>query len=142
MKSFWRAILDGISSYEYDFSLAALYSLNGDDDLDSFSALPSCTADKQLCLLEGAHGIPEGHPIIPPQFDISKCETGIAVFLREAMLSQHPILLQRDDGTLPEHSFHGIECRGFGDPCRAAVVCPIRPANQDKVTGLLLIGEC
>jgi len=142
MKSFWQATLDSISLYEYDFALAALYSLNGDCDLDGYSELPGSTISNQFCLLEGTVGVPEGHPSVPHRFDLDDSDEGIVAYFREAIRSERPILLQKDDGTLSKLLFHGIECRGFEDPCSATVIFPIRPSNEEQVMGFLLIGGC
>lgn len=44
------------------------------------------------------------------------------------------------DGTLPESLIDGLEWRGFGEPCKLAVVCPIRPTTAENVLGFLVIG--
>lgn len=36
---------------------------------------------------------------------------------------------------------HGVEWQGFGDPCRAAAVCPLNPtSSRDNILGFLVIG--
>jgi len=62
---------------------------------------------------------------------------------RDAMHSGEPKLLSIEDGTFPTSLLENIEWRGFGDSCREALVCPIRPIHTttgENVLGFLVIG--
>jgi PAS domain S-box-containing protein len=56
------------------------------------------------------------------------------------MRTREPTLLHTRDGTLPEPLLEGINWRGFGDPCREAIIFPIRPTNGDAVLAFLVLG--
>ena len=56
------------------------------------------------------------------------------------MKTGRPVLLTTRDGTLSYDLIDGLECRGFGDPCRAAVVCPIHPTTGESILGFLVLG--
>lgn len=77
------------------------------------------------CCLEGTLGVPTGHRSAVSPVDLKTSEEGFAPYLRESMKTDKPVLLTTEDGTLSFDLIDGIEWRGFGDPCRAVVVCPI-----------------
>ena len=54
------------------------------------------------------------------------------------MKSKGAILLTTEDGTLSYDLIEGLEWRGWGDPCRAVVVCPIHPTTDDSIVGFLV----
>lgn len=85
--------------------------------------------------------MPENHPIAPESLNLRFSNNALASSLREALTAQHPLLLQTRDGSLPPALLEGLQWRGFeGDPCRAAVICPIRPTSDENVMGFLLLG--
>jgi hypothetical protein len=92
------------------------------------------------CVFEGGLGVPEGHPAAPLQLDSKRSREGFIPSFREAMRTREPTKLQTRDGTLPESLMEGIEWRGFGEPCREAVIFPVRPTTGENVLGFLLIG--
>ena len=57
------------------------------------------------------------------------------------MQTREPKLLNISDGTLSESMMEGFQWRGFSEPCRLAVVCPIRPTTGENVFGFLVIGK-
>jgi PAS domain S-box-containing protein len=65
---------------------------------------------------------------------------GFIPSFREAMTTREPTMLVSKDGTLPKTLLEGIEWRGFGEPCREAIIFPVRPTNGDSVVGFLLLG--
>lgn len=92
------------------------------------------------CVLEGTLGVPEGHRSSVSPLDLKSSEDGFAPYLRESMKTDRPVLLKTSDGTLSFDLIQGLEWRGFGDPCRAVVVCPIHPTTGDSILGFLVIG--
>lgn len=57
------------------------------------------------------------------------------------MTTREPKLLNIADGTLSEAMMEGFKWRGFEEPCRLAVVCPVRPTSSENVIGFLVIGK-
>jgi hypothetical protein len=57
------------------------------------------------------------------------------------MQTHEPTLLNIRDGTLSESMMEGFQWRGFQEPCRLAVVCPVRPTSGETVIGFLVIGK-
>lgn len=84
--------------------------------------------------------MPDGHAIITPTLTLWSSDEGLSPMFREALTTPHPLLLETETGSLPKFLIDGLQWRGFGDPCRAAVVLPIRPTKLEDTMGLLLIG--
>jgi PAS domain S-box-containing protein len=138
VKSYWAKTIEELGAVEpqYDIPLAILYSVEDDPD-SSGGAKPEWS---KICHLEGSLGVPTGHAIIPPTLALRSGDQGLSAMFREALRAQHPLLLQTRDGSLPSELLHDLQWRGFGDACRAAVVCPIRPTKEENVMGLLFLG--
>src|SRR5690606_8632337 len=98
------------------------------------------TGPAKICRLAGTLGVPENHPIAPESINLRANNEPLASSFSRAMDAPNPILLQTSDGTLPRELLKGLQWRGFGDPCRAAVICPIRPTKEESVMGFLLLG--
>jgi PAS domain S-box-containing protein len=139
-KTFWGRVLDGLQHNHYDVPFALLYSITEIDDADTASHSSDSTISMKSCLLEGSIGIPEGHAAAPRKLDLKRSQEGFVPAFREAMRTREPTTLQTRDGTLPESLLEGIEWRGYGDPCKEAIIFPVRPTNGDTVFAFLLIG--
>ncbi|RYP27582.1 hypothetical protein DL766_006308 [Monosporascus sp. MC13-8B] len=133
VKSYWAKLFQNLEAVRpsYDVPLAILYSVN--DGAGS-------SDPRKTCRLEGNLGVPDGHPLIPPTISLSEGDGGLCSAFREAIDLRSPILLQTKDGTLPESLLDGLNWRGFGNPCREAVIFPILPTKDEYVTALLLLG--
>jgi PAS domain S-box-containing protein len=92
------------------------------------------------CVLEGALGVPKGHRTALSPLDLKTSDEAFAPYLRESMKTDGPILLKTEDGSLSYDLIEGLQWRGFGDPCRAAVVCPIHPTTGESILGFLVMG--
>lgn len=98
-----------------------------------------CSNDGQ-CTLEGSLGVPEGHRSAESPLNLQKSDGGFAPYLRESMKSKGAVLLTTENGTLSYDLIEGLEWRGWGDPCRAVVICPIHPTTGDSIVGFLVMG--
>ena len=56
------------------------------------------------------------------------------------MRTREPTILQTRDGTLPEALLEDIEWRAYGEPCKEAIIIPVRPTNGENIFAFLLIG--
>ncbi|KAH8169949.1 histidine kinase-, DNA gyrase b-, and HSP90-like ATPase domain-containing protein [Sarocladium implicatum] len=139
IKSYWALTIGELSRWtpSYDVPLAFVYSVSVDDDSDSARSTYDCPT---TCRLEGALGVPKGHPIAPPILNLRDAEHGLSPSFRQALTERHSIVLNLRDGSLPEDLLEGLEPRGFGDPCQAGIVCPIRPNKDGDVMGILFLG--
>ena len=140
VKSYWEKTIQQFAAVDpsYDVPLAILYSV--EDDTDVMLTNPRLSGPAKLCRLEGVLGVPAEHPIAPDTLSLQTGDEALSLLFREALTAPYPLLLQTHDGTLPESLLDGLQWRGFDDPCRAAVICPIRPTKEEDAMGLLLLG--
>lgn len=111
-----------------------------DTDSDMSSMNSGSLGHAPRCILEGALGAPKDHRAAVTPLDLKTSDEGFAPYLRESMKTNKPVLLTTEDNTLSADLIEGLEWRGFGDPCRAAVVCPIHPTTGDTILGFLVMG--
>lgn len=137
---FWPKILIALSDNEWDFPFAILYSVSEEEEDGSVSQCSDNSQSFKTCALEGTLGIPAGHPSVPQRLDLKRSHGGFVPSLRDSLQTREPTLLSIKDGTLPESLMENFELRGFGEPCREALVCPIRPTTGDNVMGFLTVG--
>lgn len=130
MESFWHDILRGLRLNELEIPFALLYSL--DEEFGS-----GTTPGTSFCNLQGTIGVPNGHNSAPQQCEFQQSREGFIPSFREAKAQKRPLILRKEDGSLPSTLTTGIEWRGFGEPS-VAVTFPL--SAGDKVLGFLLIG--
>lgn len=140
IKQFWRAVLDGLEHNEFDVPFALLYSVGEGEEGDHSSMSSESTISLKTCHFEGSIAVPDGHIAAPQHLDLKRSREGFVPSFREAMRTREPTLLRTRDGTLPESLLEGVNWRGFGDPCREAIIFPVRPTNTDMVLAFLLLG--
>lgn len=141
LKTFWEEVLVGLQYNEHDAPFVLLYSVIDEVDSDSQSSVHSNgLMGNRLCILEGSLGIPEGHPAAAPHIDLRDGSEYFAQVFREASKADQPAFLSVEDGTLDPGLLEGIEWRGFGDRCIAAVCCPIHLTGNDATLGFLVMG--
>ncbi|KAL8921096.1 MAG: hypothetical protein Q9172_004189 [Xanthocarpia lactea] len=138
LPSFWQKVLEALAWNAYDAPFVMIYSVADDPESD-VSSVSSGLGIKQ-CTLECALGVPEGHQAGPPHIDLRNGNHFWAQVFREAMKDSRPSVLQTDNGTLNADLLQGIQWRGFGDECRAAVCCPIHLTGGESILGFLLMG--
>lgn len=117
-----------------------MYSVADDTDSDMSSMHSGSLSQAPQLTLEGTLGVPVDHETIVSPLDLRSSEVAFAPYLREAMKQNRPVLLSVDDGTLSADLMEGFEWRGFGDPCKYAVICPIHPTTGDTILGFLVMG--
>jgi PAS domain-containing protein len=138
---FWPNILKALKHNQFDFPFALIYSVLEDSDVDEEGSISSESSQSmKSCVLEGTIGVPEGHPAAPTRLDLKRAKGGFIPSFRDAMQTREPKLLKIMDGSLSESLIEGIEWRGYGVPCKEAIVCPVRPTNGENVMGFLVIG--
>lgn len=140
IKQFWKLVLEGLEDNPWDVPFALLYSVGEDNDDEHSSTASEISISLKSCHFEGALGVPDGHIAAPQQLDLRRSLEGFVPSFREAMRTREPTLLRVRDGTLPEALLEGIEWRGFGDPCKEAIIFPVRPTNADNVLAFLVLG--
>ncbi|APA09653.1 hypothetical protein sscle_05g044230 [Sclerotinia sclerotiorum 1980 UF-70] len=143
IKGFWSQVIKALEYNPFDIPFALLYSVNEDVDSDMSSqrSLNSGSISQApCCVLEGTIGVPSGHQSAATPLDLHLSEDGFGPYLRESMRLDRPVLLTTEEGTLPRGLIEGLECVGFGDPCRAAVVIPLHATSRESILGFLVMG--
>ncbi|POS87594.1 hypothetical protein EPUL_001719, partial [Erysiphe pulchra] len=140
VKTFWGRVIKSLEHYEKDIPFALLYSLGEEIDIDISSVQGSSYSHAKQCILEGKLGIPANHPAALSPLNLRCNNDNFISQLRKAMKAERPILLTTDDNTLSRELIDGLELRGFEDPCRSAVIFPIRPITGEVTLGLLVMG--
>lgn len=140
VKGFWEQVMGAFEFNEYDSPFLLLYSVADESDSDTSSIHSSSVLSTRLCLLEGSLGVPEGHDAAPDNIDLKSGMEGFGPVFREVMKTDKPVLLEIGSRDLPASLLDGLEWRGFGDPCRAIVVCPIHPTTGENILGFLVLG--
>ncbi|GAB7353225.1 hypothetical protein MBLNU459_g3744t2 [Dothideomycetes sp. NU459] len=140
VKGFWDQVLGALELNEFDTPFVLLYSLSYEADSDTSSVHSSSVFGSKQCILEGSLGVPEGHQSAPPSIDFKAGNEGFGPVFREATRTDRPLLLEVGSRDLPAKLLEGLEWRGFGDPCRGVVVCPIQPTTGETVLGFLVMG--
>jgi PAS domain S-box-containing protein len=140
VKSFWPQVLTALTENTYDTPFAMLYSVSDDNDSDCSSLHSASLLGNKTCYLEGSLGVPENHPAAPPQMDLKEGHEGFGPVFREVMKTDKPVVLSIGSGDLPAAMMENLDWRGFGDPCRDVVVCPIHPTTGEAILGFLVVG--
>ena len=141
VKSFWAQVLGSFGFNERDSPFLMLYSVADENDSDSSSIHSNSVIGTRQCLLEGSLGVPEGHPAAPEQIELKAGMEGFGPVFREVMKTDRPVLLEVGSRDLPESLLAGLDWRGFGDPVRAVVICPIHPTTgESSILGFLVLG--
>jgi hypothetical protein len=117
-----------------------LYSVSEETDSDVSSMHSGPLPQAPQLVLEGTLGVPRGHKAAVSPLDLKTSDEGFAPYLRESMKTDKPILLTTEDNTLSSDLIEGLEWRGWGDPCRSAVVCSIHLTTGDNILGFLVMG--
>jgi hypothetical protein len=133
VSTFWPQLLRALSDNVFDFPFVILYSVVDEVEEENQSQCSETSQSFRYCLLEGTLGIPEGHPATPQRLDLRRYGGGFVPAFRDAMQTREPKILSTKNGTLPESLIEGFAWRGFGEPSREAVVCPIRPTSGENV---------
>ncbi|EUC42252.1 hypothetical protein COCMIDRAFT_104045 [Bipolaris oryzae ATCC 44560] len=130
IKGFWDQVLLALTENDLDTPIVMLYSVNDENDSDSSSLHSSSLLGSKQCYLEGSLGVPAGHQAAPDQIDLKDGQEGFGPVFREVMKTDKPAVVSIGSDDLPASMMEGIEWRGFGDPCREIVICPIHPTTD------------
>jgi PAS domain S-box-containing protein len=139
VKSFWTQVIKGLEYNQFDVPFVFLYSVMDENDSDIASMHSGSHAPNPQVFLEGTLGVPPIHSTRPSPLDLKTSDEAWSPYLREAMKTDKPVLLNSEDGSLSE-LISGLECRGFQEPCSSIVVCPIHPMSGESILGFLVMG--
>ncbi|KAL6170557.1 hypothetical protein ACJQWK_03535 [Exserohilum turcicum] len=140
VKGFWDQVLLALTENEFDTPIVMLYSVNDENDSDSSSLHSNSLLGSKQCYLEGSLGVPPGHQAAPDQIDLKDGQEGFGPVFREVMKTDKPVVVSIGSTDLPHSMMEGLGWRGFGDPCREVVICPIHPTTGENILGFLVMG--
>jgi PAS domain-containing protein len=143
LDSYWALVTDVLSYNDKDIPFALLYSVTNPEDFlhgDTETNAPIPSASEKQYRLRGAIGVTADSLAAPSYLDL-QASNGFMPYFRQAMQSQKHNIVQLNEGTLAAELLEGLTWRGFGDPCRTLVICPITPTSSDgTVLGFLVVG--
>ncbi|KAL9050346.1 MAG: hypothetical protein Q9162_006697 [Coniocarpon cinnabarinum] len=144
VSSFWAAVLQALDCNEFDTPFVLLYSLHGEGDFREDSSIHSSNMTGfsnpgTTCSLEGALGVPQGHPAAPVSAEMSSDEGYVPIF-REVQKTNRAVVLDSMSGSISPVLLEKLNVRGFSDPVQSVVVCPIHPTTHELTLGFLVLG--
>jgi PAS domain-containing protein len=111
-----------------------------DISTDSASNTTRFSESNQECTLRGSIGLPEGSPAGPAILDLRQ-NYGFTSYFHQAITAREPVTVQFDEGSAAAELVRDVNWQGFGEPARAAVICPLNPtSSRDNVLGFIVIG--
>jgi len=138
---YWDVALHTLSLNDKDVPFALLYAAenHNSSDVGSVSSPGSIPAIENY-LLKGAIGVESGHSLAPPTFNLQREGYVLQPFLLQAVKSRKATIVHLDELGLSETQLENIDWKGYGEPCRTIVVCPISPTTNEQVEGFLILG--
>jgi hypothetical protein len=135
-EAFWKSIREAIYPSEYDFPAAVLYSYCEPNATGSAGSYSKNTS--QNCSLEWTIGYADQHPDIPKNLNLDQ-DFPLARAMSSSANNGLAMLYRQEDGCLPNGLFTDVEKRGFGDPCKAILIIPVRTSNE-TIAGFVIVG--
>ncbi|KAI2487400.1 BaeS Signal transduction histidine kinase [Pyrenophora tritici-repentis] len=138
--TYWHLATDVLSRNAKDIPFCLLYSAEADGHGSESSRTRFSDNNQQHCKLRGSFGLPKGSPAGPEHLDFQQ-DHGFTPYFRQALTARKPIILRFDQDPVAAELVRDIEWQGFGDPCRALVICPLNPtSSKDNILGFMVIG--
>lgn len=127
------------SRNDKDVPFILLYSVEYGSS-DSSSSTTRMSGEHQQCMLRGSVGLPENSPAGPAHLHLTE-DYGFTPYFRQAMARREPITVSFDEDLAAADLVRDVPWQGYGDPCRAAVICPLNPtSSKDNILGFMVIG--
>ncbi|KAE8842153.1 hypothetical protein PTNB73_00208 [Pyrenophora teres f. teres] len=138
--TYWHLATDVLSRNAKDIPFCLLYSAEADGPGSESSRTRFSDNNQQHCKLRGSFGLPKGSPAGPEHLDFQQ-DHGFTPYFRQALTARKPIILRFDQDPVAAELVGDIEWQGFGDPCKALVICPLNPtSSKDNILGFMVIG--
>ncbi|KAF1848827.1 putative histidine kinase HHK11p [Cucurbitaria berberidis CBS 394.84] len=139
--SYWDITLRTMTLNDKDVPFALLYAADRDAGAHMPALSPSYTTTPlEKCLLKGSIGVDANHPIAPSVISIHQSSHIFQPFLVQVVKSKKATIVHLDELASSGAVLEGIDWRGYGDPCRTVVICPILLTTGDQVEGFLILG--
>jgi PAS domain-containing protein len=139
--SFWETTLRALSLNDKDVPFALLYAAERHISAQTPSlSSPGSVPPLEGCVLKGTIGVSADHPVAPAMININGDSYILHAFLNRAAQSGKAIVVHLEEFPDTTKALEGINWKGYGDPCRTLVICPIIPTTGNQVEGFLIIG--
>lgn len=143
LQSFWEIALRILTLNNKDVPFALLYSAEHQygSDIGSISS-PGVGAAPTTgkCVLKGSIGVETGHPLAPATIDVQDSSYIFQPYLLEAAKLRKATIVHLADLGLPNSVLADVDWKGYGDPCRLVVICPIMPTIGEQLEGFVIFG--
>jgi PAS domain-containing protein len=141
LKSYWDLTLQTLKLNDKDVPFALLYAADNQylSEVGSVSS-PGSVPPVETYLLKGAIGVEPEHAIAPTSIHIQQGTHILQPYLNQAMKSKKATVVNFEELALSENERKSIKWKGFGEPCRTVVVCPLTPTTGEQVEGFLILG--
>ncbi|KAJ4373075.1 hypothetical protein N0V83_003366 [Neocucurbitaria cava] len=137
--SFWHIAQRTLTLNDKDVPFALLYAADRHGGTDTVPS-PNSTPPLDKCLLKGAIGVESDHPIAPSVISVNEGSHIFQSFLQQAIKSRKATIVQLDELVSTGTTLQGIKWKGYGEPCRTIVICPILLTIGEQVVGFLILG--
>jgi PAS domain-containing protein len=141
LQSYWELALHTLTLHDKDVPMALLYSadIQPHSDVGSVSSAGSAPVIEAY-QLKGTIGVCQGHPIAPHSINIHTEGPGLQPFLAQAAKYKKATIVHLKELGLSESDLRGIDWKGYGEPCRTIVICPLLPTTGEQVEGFFILG--
>ncbi|KAF9728826.1 hsp90-like protein [Paraphaeosphaeria minitans] len=141
LKTYWDLVIDTLAINDRDAPFALLYAAE-DFSVQTRTSVSTSgiSFENNKFVLKGSIGVDAGHSIAPPTIDLENDRCIFGSHLKRSVRTMTPVVVHFSDMELPEGLLDGIYWKGFGDPCRSLIICPIQPTNSEHVQGFLILG--
>lgn len=140
LEVYWRSAIDVLSHNTKDIPFALLYSAEALLESSSCSSTAEKFDEGQQFTLSGYFGLPKDSPAAVAKLDFHQNE-GFMPYFREALATRGPIRVDLEEGSPAHELVRGVDWKGYGDPCRGAVICPLTPtSSKDNILGYMILG--
>ena len=141
LDAYWELVIKTISTNDRDTPFALLYAAeNLSTSGVSTHLSPGSSTEIDEYVLKGSIGVDGGHAIAPCMIDLKDDSNIFHQYLVQANKQKAPVVVHFSDLELPDGYLTGIDWKGFRDPCRSVVICPVQPTNSEQVQGFLILG--
>jgi PAS domain-containing protein len=141
LSTYWELVLNTLAINGKDAPFALLYAAEHRDTpgVPCVSS-PGSTDTLNHYVLKGSIGVDADHPLAPSIIDIREDSGAFHPYLVKASKTESPVVVHFSELHGPVGLQENIDWRGYGDPCRSFVVCPILPTTCKQVQGFLILG--
>lgn len=133
----WPSVLKGISNGDVDLSFAAPYRADTNEEYGKETGSSEEQASSPTFVLSGTVGsFPTARPAkLEPSMDQEWVEA-----FNKSVNTRTPVLLQAEDGTLPQEMCEASTSRCYGDVCHQAVLLPSVSNRTANVHAAFIVG--